>query len=94
MHAQKHFLPLQREYCGVKSIGLSIYHRIETAHPQNCMKMQGVVFALVELVICEIEVSILIWKIIDTVKDNGDCTNVRDRNCSYSPNKQKKANHL
>lgn len=62
-----------------RDIAPSIYHIIETAHPPNCTKKQGVVFTLFELVIWRIEVSILIWTIIDTAKDNGDCTNIRKK---------------
>ena len=39
--------------------------------------MQGVASTLFELVIWRLEVSIRIWKIIDTAKDNGECTNIR-----------------
>lgn len=62
-----------------RGIAPAIYHRIETAQPQNCRKMQGVAFTLSELVIWRIEVSSLIWKIIDTAKDNSDCTNIRKK---------------
>lgn len=41
--------------------------------------MQGVAFTLFELVIWRMEVSSLIWKIIETEKDNGDCTNIRKK---------------
>lgn len=53
-----------------RGVALPIYHRAETTQPHNCMKMQGVGFALFKLVIWRIEASILIWKIIDTAKDN------------------------
>lgn len=94
MHVQKHFLPLQNEYHGVKRYcSFHLSHNWNSTSPQIAQKKQGVVFTLFELVIWRIEVSILIWTIIDTAKDNGDCTNIRkkrQRNCSYSGNKQKR----
>lgn len=52
------FYLCQRSTMESRGIALSIYHRAETAHPHNCMKMQGVGFALFKLVIWRIQASI------------------------------------